>query len=104
MLADPMQQLLGKIQKEMGSAKSKVLAQFKGPKFEELWTKEIRGAFEGAKAVIADACTLAPPEEGEALCLYTDASDLHWGAALTQIPLEEMKLTVEKHSHQPWRS
>ena len=55
---------MGKIQKkEMGSAKSKVLAQFKGTKFEELWTKIIRGAFEGAKAVIS----LAHPEEVKAL-------------------------------------
>lgn len=49
------------------------------------WNDERRNAFEQAKELIRNAVTQAHPKEQTTLCLFTDASDRHWGAILTQI-------------------
>ena len=35
------------------------------------------------------------------LCVFTDASDLHWGAVITQVPQDQLGNEFEKQEHQP---
>ena len=35
------------------------------------------------------------------MCLFTDASDLHWGAILTQVPKDQLKLAFNEQHHEP---
>jgi hypothetical protein len=51
---------------------------------EQGWDSCHDTAFANLNAAIAASVTLAYPNPEWDLCLYTDASDLHWGAAITQ--------------------
>ncbi|CAK4194837.1 unnamed protein product, partial [Aphanomyces euteiches] len=44
---------------------------------------------------------LAHPSENKAICLFADASADHWGAVCTQVPKEDLELTVDKQRHEP---
>jgi hypothetical protein len=35
------------------------------------------------------------------LCLFTDASDFHWGIILTQVPKKQLKVIVHNQEHEP---
>ena len=48
-----------------------------------------------------NACTLAHPDPQKILCLFTDASDEHWSAVLTQIPVSHLNEEVVDQRHEP---
>ncbi len=50
------------------------------------WTTEHDGAFADVKKLLTSAVELAHPNPDFDFCLFTDASETHWGAMLTQVP------------------
>ena len=42
--------------------------------------------FQRLKEILGNTVRLAPPKDDQEFCLFTDASDSHWGLILTQIP------------------
>ncbi len=50
------------------------------------WGEEERAAFTALKTAICNAVRLAHPRADADLLYFSDASDKHWGAALTQVP------------------
>ncbi len=48
-----------------------------------------------------NAVTLAYPDPKQIFCLFTDASELSWGAILTQVPEEDLELPIEDQHHVP---
>jgi len=67
------------------------------------WEKCHAEAWTTLKQGIADSVTLTSPDEEMDFCLYTDASDNHWGAILTQVPpgWVESQAPPEDWPHQP---
>jgi hypothetical protein len=55
-------------------------------------------AFSCVKELVAHAVTLAHPAQDYELCLFTAASDFHWGIILTQVPKKQVKVSVRDHS------
>ena len=53
------------------------------------------------KQVIAHSVTLPHPRDGYAICLFTDASESHWGIIVTQVPKEDLHFDVLVQSHEP---
>lgn len=52
-------------------------------------------------AALHTAANLAHPNESNLPCLFTDASDKHWGAVLTQIPAADLDLLYVEQRHAP---
>ena len=53
------------------------------------------------KDALARMATLAHPDPDKVFCLYTDASQDHWGAVLTQISPDQRELPLEDQAHEP---
>ncbi|KAH9094099.1 hypothetical protein Ae201684P_016714 [Aphanomyces euteiches] len=95
---DPLRRLLDVATKIAGSAKKTALA--KVDLAVAGWTAEHDECFEEVKATLARMVPLAHPSEDKAICLFTDASADHWGAACTQVPKVDLELTVDKQRHE----
>ena len=66
------------------------------------WDSEEEMAFGRVKELLANSVQLAHFRSSEdwALCLFTDASDRHWGVALTQCPASDLSLPVVDQRHE----
>ena len=53
------------------------------------------------KDALANMATLAHPDPAKTFCLYTDASQDHWGAVLNQIPGDQIDKPLEDQAHEP---
>ena len=65
------------------------------------WSDDHQQAFEAMKHAISAAVTLAHPSSTKQLCLFTDASEYHWSAILTQIPSTDINRPVSAQHHEP---
>eukprot|EP00918_Siedleckia_nematoides_P099937 GHVU01218606.1.p1 GENE.GHVU01218606.1~~GHVU01218606.1.p1 ORF type:complete len:1004 (-),score=109.13 GHVU01218606.1:721-3732(-) len=66
------------------------------------WTSDHEMAFRRCTEAIKQALTIAHPDRKKAFCLFTDASDTHKAAMLTQIPVEDLSLLdITKARHEP---
>ncbi len=54
------------------------------------WRDEHQAAFMYLAQAITRQATLATPDTGKRLCLFTDASSTHWAGMLTQVDLGEI--------------
>lgn len=45
--------------------------------------------------------TIVYPNSTKAMCLFTDASDLYYGAVLTQVSKEHLNLNLGEQRHEP---
>ena len=93
---EPLQSVLKSCQKEAGSAKGTRLR-----KIPLEWTEQMNKAFENVKKLIENAVRLAHPDFEKQFCLFTDASDLHWGVVLTQVTRIDDQECITKQSHEP---
>ena len=93
---EPLQSVLKSCQKEAGSAKGTRLR-----KIPLEWTEQMNKAFENVKKLIENAVRLAHPDFEKQFCLFTDASDLHWGVVLTQVTWIDDQECITKQSHEP---
>jgi hypothetical protein len=62
------------------------------------WTKAHRDCFE---TLSGSAVMLAHPDPTKRVCVFTDASDLHWGAVISQVSMDSMDKPVEDQDHAP---
>ncbi|KAH9100833.1 hypothetical protein Ae201684P_007025 [Aphanomyces euteiches] len=53
------------------------------------------------KKVLGQAVTLAHPKSDKLVCVFADASDLHWGGVVTQIPPEQADRELDALQHEP---
>ena len=58
-------------------------------------------AFADIKQQLAASVKLAHPKSDHHLCLFTDASDTHWAAILTQLPTHDRRKDIEEQNHEP---
>ena len=67
------------------------------------WTCIHDDAYEAVKRALADAVTLAHLRDDTVVCLFPDASELFWGAMLTQVPQEaaDPNVPVSEWLHEP---
>ena len=65
------------------------------------WGPEESKCFLHVKEALKNQCMLSHVDQSKTLCLFTDASNTHWGAVLTQIPPEDKDKDVDKQRHEP---
>jgi RNase H-like domain found in reverse transcriptase/Reverse transcriptase (RNA-dependent DNA polymerase)/Integrase core domain/Integrase zinc binding domain len=65
------------------------------------WNDAHRVAFHNLNAAIAHSVTLAYPDQAKTLCVFTDASDLHWSGVITQCDDKEFDKPFLEQNHQP---
>ena len=94
----PLQELMGEVMRSTGSAKSFKL---KSVQLKEIWKEEHSRCFERMKHIIAYSVRVAHEKDGYEVCLFTDASDFHWGVIVTQMPKEDLDLDVLVQRHEP---
>ena len=94
----PLSNLMEKVYRHAGSRKTRSVAKIK---LFEHWEREHTTSFELVKKQLAHTVELAHPKSGFRICLFTDASDTHWSAILTQSPIEERRKPLEQQSHEP---
>ena len=66
-----------------------------------LWGEQHDAAFTLIKTQIARSTKLSYVQDGHHTCLYTDASEHHWAAVFTQLPVSQMGAALEDQQHQP---
>jgi len=60
--------------------------------------------FSRVKKLVTHAVTLSHPKQDYAMCLFTDASDFHWGIILTRVPKKQPKVSVHDQKHETFAS
>ena len=75
--------------------------QVKSVQLKEIWKEEHSKCFERMKHISAHSVTIAHPKDGYEACLFTDASDFHWGIIVTQMPREDLDFDVLVQRHEP---
>lgn len=58
-------------------------------------------AFTHIKSQLAASVKLAHPKPDHTMCLFTDASNTHWGAVLTKVPNAQRREELERQHHEP---
>ncbi|ETW07249.1 hypothetical protein H310_01813 [Aphanomyces invadans] len=65
------------------------------------WAAEHDECNAAVETTLQHTVPLSHPSSGKVICLYTDASETHWGAANTQIPPRDLGLPVDDQGHEP---
>lgn len=65
------------------------------------WNHTHEAAFRRINNAIAHSVTLAYPSDDRSTCIFTDASDLHWGGVVTQCETSELLKFVRDQHHHP---
>jgi len=65
------------------------------------WKDVHEEAFARLKGALAEMVPLAHPKEDADVCVYTDASQDHWGAVITQVAQGELSKPREAQEHEP---
>jgi transposase InsO family protein len=99
-LVTPLQELLVKL---LATCKRKTTRVASKALLKDDWTAIHTTAFNDLKESIANAVKLAHVRDEATLCLFTDASDLFFGAILTQIPADVFDATGDPNEwpHEP---
>lgn len=66
-----------------------------------LWTAAHVYAFTQLKQALEQSVTLSNPDDDNILCLFTDASEQHWGGVPTQIPPSDVDNPFQDRHHEP---
>ncbi|KAG3098431.1 hypothetical protein PI125_g15326 [Phytophthora idaei] len=98
-LAAPLSKLMEKVYQQAGGRKNnqvrKILLGDAG------WGDAEGECLEQCKEALKNALQLAHPTPGKRLSVYTDASDAHWGAAITQISPDTASRPLSGQDHEP---
>ena len=65
------------------------------------WGPTHKKSFDDSKKLLLNAVEVAHVDDDKHLCLFCDASDKHYGAALTQIPVADIDKDVMDQRHEP---
>jgi hypothetical protein len=98
-VVDPLRRLLDVATKAAGSCKKTALARV--ALVAVGWSADHAECFESVKKALANVVPLAHPREDLVVCVFTDASDLFWGAVATQVPPTDLDLPLEEQRHEP---
>ena len=58
-------------------------------------------AFTSLQESLRDAVKLFYPNPDKALCVFTDASDVHWSGIVTQVDPDQLSSPLEEQRHEP---
>ena len=90
------------LEKAYSVSGKRTTASIKGIRLSNLdWNNEHVSAFQDLTEQLREAVKLAHRRQDMILCVYTDASDAHWAAVVTQCDPEQLSLPVTEQSHQP---
>lgn len=93
-LIHPLHELMESIYTAAGKRTKKAATKFN---LDDQWGVEHTHCFNAIQNQLAASTKLAFPKSTHALCLFTDASDTHWAAVLTQVPqLKDQKHITEQ--------
>jgi hypothetical protein len=76
-------------------------SKFKKLAIGEPWTDEHNQCFQELKRIIANTVNMAHPNPKHEVCLFTDATDKHWGLVVIQVPSEDIGQPLAIQRHQP---
>ncbi|KAF0728670.1 hypothetical protein Ae201684_013628 [Aphanomyces euteiches] len=65
------------------------------------WNASHVDCLTSCKKALGQAVTLAHPKSDKLACVFADASDLHWGGVVTQIPPEQADRELDAQEHEP---
>lgn len=65
------------------------------------WSETEETCLDQCKSALAHALQLAHPDPQKRLCVFTDASDAHWGAAITQVSHDQAAKPLSEQNHEP---
>lgn len=65
------------------------------------WNGDHEQAFSGIQEQLRHMVSTAHRDASKTLCVYTDASDSFWAAAITQCPEKDLKEAVDSQNHEP---
>ncbi len=65
------------------------------------WGVEHEAVLKRCKDALANAVRLSHLYPEQELCVFTDASNRHWGVVVTQIPSADRGRPIEDQAHQP---
>jgi hypothetical protein len=65
------------------------------------WCVEHDNCLSTLKSALSNMVMLSHPDPEKRLCVYTDASEYHWGAMVSQVPLDHVDRDVESQAHEP---
>jgi len=65
------------------------------------WGTKHTEAFHKLQDSLKSTVCLAYPDPEKTVCLYTDASELHWSAIVTQADAAELRKDIEEQKHAP---
>ena len=95
---EPLHKLLETCYKKAGKRTKRALRNLS---ITSLWGTIHDDTFASIKSQLAAAVKLAHPKPNTALCLFTDASETHWSAILTQVHKDQRRKEIEDQEHEP---
>ena len=97
-IIDPLHKLMEECYKRAGKRTKRAVRKLR---IDGLWGAEHDSAFMCIKNQLAACTKLAYPKETHTMCMFTDASETHWSAVLTQVPSNQMSLSIAEQDHEP---
>jgi transposase InsO family protein len=98
-LVEPLTTLLESCMSKAGSRKKVKLTRVS--LVENGWSQDHVDALESLKKALVAMVPMAHPKDDMEVCVYTDASQDHWGAIVTQVEIGELSKSLKEQSHQP---
>ncbi|GMF27035.1 unnamed protein product [Phytophthora fragariaefolia] len=98
-LINPISQFVEKVYTAAGGRKKSLVRR--------VTLREVNGsevelaALQSCKEALEHALTLAHQDPEKRLCVFTDVSDEHWGAAITQVPQNHLHRDFADQHHEP---
>lgn len=94
----PLHKLLEDAYKTAGKRTKKAVRRIR---LDSSWGAEHDRSFELIKKQLAASTKLAHPKVDHTMCLFTDASESHWAAILTQTPKTQFRKPIDQQEHAP---
>ena len=95
----PLRDLVERAYEQAGRRTSKAISRIKTRDL--AWGSEHTSAMHSIQESLKSAVSLAHYDPKKALCIYTDASDQHWAAVVTQCDKTELAKDHEEQKHSP---
>ncbi|OQR83686.1 hypothetical protein ACHHYP_14408 [Achlya hypogyna] len=64
------------------------------------WSADHARTFDLVKSALANMVPMSHPQADKAMCVFTDASEFHWGVVVTQIPIDDVSRPFAEQRHE----
>jgi transposase InsO family protein len=98
-LVQPLQDLMEAVYAQAGGRTKRKTA--KVSLSEVGWTGEHDKCLTQLKLALTNMVMLSHPDPNKRLCVYTDASESHWGAMVSQVPMDQVDRELASQDHEP---